>query len=352
MKQKLQLIIILCLSAFYANAQMTPTDYLTGISSPRGLAFDANGILYVAENTSGNIFKVTGPETYTTFASTGSYNNNIAFDDNGNLYTGDDFFGRIFKIDASGNQEEYLNSTNNNVSDPWAIEFDTNGNLYYSSSTSGNIVKVTPSKVSTNYATGFFTPEGMAFDSAGNLYVADRNDQILFKIDPSGTVTTVLSGISEIRAVAVDANDKVYFNQRIGFSTRKIVKYDPVDESQTDIVDSGITGSVSEIAFDANGDMFFTGADKVSKVSNVVALSTTDFSINNTFNIYPNPAKNIINVSNKVASYKIFDLTGKKLIDGYNTTNIVDISSLPNGLYMVSLQDKKGNNTTKKLIKK
>ncbi|WP_394370863.1 T9SS type A sorting domain-containing protein [Olleya sediminilitoris] len=28
------------------------------------------------------------------------------------------------------------------------------------------------------------------------------------------------------------------------------------------------------------------------------------------------------------------------------------MSSLPNGLYMVRLQDKNGNNTTKKLIKK
>ncbi|MBL7560176.1 T9SS type A sorting domain-containing protein [Olleya sp. YSTF-M6] len=31
---------------------------------------------------------------------------------------------------------------------------------------------------------------------------------------------------------------------------------------------------------------------------------------------------------------------------------MIDISSLPNGLYMVRLQDKNGNNTTKKLIKK
>lgn len=351
MKTKLHFIIILCLSAFFVNAQSTTaTDYLTGLSNPRGLAFDSNGVLYVAEYTSGNIYKVTASETSTVFINTGWYNNNIAFDASGNLYTGDDFFNQIFQINASGtSQATYLNKSNNGVSSPWAIEFDAAGNLYYSSTNANKIVKVTPAKVSTDYATGFFTPEGMAFDSNGNLYVADRNDRTLIKVDATGTKTTLLSNLAEIRSVAVDANDKVYYNVRIGFSTYKIIKYDPVDGSQTDIVDSGITGGVNELAFNAAGDLFIAQDDKVSIVTGV--LSNKDFVKNEDFKIFPNPATNYIKVSDKISSYKIYSVTGKEITSGNSLDNSIDVSILNRGVYLINLKDINGIQVTKKLIK-
>lgn len=69
-----------------------------------------------------------------------------------------------------------------------------------------------------------------------------------------------------------------------------------------------------------------------------------DFVQNNKFVIYPNPAKNTINVNNtsdvKVTDIKIMDVTGKevKSISVSNSSNqAVDISDLTAGVYVINI---------------
>lgn len=66
--------------------------------------------------------------------------------------------------------------------------------------------------------------------------------------------------------------------------------------------------------------------------------------------LFPNPTKNIINISNRetIASIKIMNLYGTVL---YSTTNIysgIDISFLCNGLYLVEINT---NNNKRKVFK-
>ncbi len=75
--------------------------------------------------------------------------------------------------------------------------------------------------------------------------------------------------------------------------------------------------------------------------------------------MWPNPAKNVININNdgsnsgKYSTAQIYNLSGnlsleKKLTEGLNT---IDISNLPAGAYIVKAFNNAGNFYTQKIIK-
>ena len=70
------------------------------------------------------------------------------------------------------------------------------------------------------------------------------------------------------------------------------------------------------------------------------------------FNVYPNPAKNVINISsisNEALEISVYDLLGKQVIPVQTIQSQLNISSLNSGMYFVNM--KQGTNTaTKKLL--
>lgn len=83
-----------------------------------------------------------------------------------------------------------------------------------------------------------------------------------------------------------------------------------------------------------------------------VALATNDFEISNSVKIYPNPAKDILNITtidnSEIVSAKIYDLQGKLVLE--TTTSSIDTNNLTSGLYFVNIVTEKGQ-STKKFIK-
>jgi hypothetical protein len=61
--------------------------------------------------------------------------------------------------------------------------------------------------------------------------------------------------------------------------------------------------------------------------------------------IYPNPAKNSIQITNfsrlNNPSIKIFNLLGKEVLSTLNSSEIVDVSSLVKGIYLLSIKTEK-----------
>lgn len=327
-------------------------DYVTGLSTPRGLAFNQDQNLFIAEHTTGKIFEATDVETTTEFASTGFNNNGISFDEDGNLYVAESFLSQILKFDTNVQQSVFLNSSNG-ISSPWDVKFDSAGNLYVSNF-SGNILRITPAGSVSEYATGLFSPEGIAFDSNGNLFVADRNDRKLIRIAPDGSSTTLLTGIIGIRSVAVDASDFVYFDQQVGggsSATVKIVKYDQNDGSTTDIVD-GLDDS-NYLLFNRNGDLFISQSDKVSVVREVgepEVLSVDEVTVN-TVLFYPNPVKDRISFITSPSNINIYDISGKRVFTSNTGQNQYDLSELPSGLYFMEAESFSGKRTLQKINK-
>jgi hypothetical protein len=72
------------------------------------------------------------------------------------------------------------------------------------------------------------------------------------------------------------------------------------------------------------------------------------------FSVYPNPAKNILNINSKteISNVKLFDITGKKVLEANKlNNNQVNINSLKTGLYLLQIMDVNKNVTTKKIVK-
>ena len=65
---------------------------------------------------------------------------------------------------------------------------------------------------------------------------------------------------------------------------------------------------------------------------------------------YPNPASSILQVSEEVTQTTVLDVYGKNLL--ISKTETVDVSSLPNGSYMLLLETDKGVIAEKLLISK
>lgn len=90
---------------------------------------------------------------------------------------------------------------------------------------------------------------------------------------------------------------------------------------------------------------------------NIIALSTNE-QLAQKFNVFPNPANNIVNITNNenmaVQQVTIYDVTGKQLIiQSFNGESDIqlNVESLSNGTYMLHIQSDSGT-TLKKLIKK
>ena len=72
---------------------------------------------------------------------------------------------------------------------------------------------------------------------------------------------------------------------------------------------------------------------------------------NSTFEIYPNPATEIVNVSSKenIASIKVYSMLGRLVSQSYNSKNI-SVNSLPAGIYLIKVDDKNNNSYTQQII--
>lgn len=120
----------------------------------------------------------------------------------------------------------------------------------------------------------------------------------------------------------------------------------------------GFTGplpaGVYSIWLNQTGELNFSDLVLVTEPS---PLSTNEFDLKNTTNVFPNPASNNISISsanNTINSYTITDVSGRtviplKQVSSLNTS--LDISALNSGLYFVNIETDKGS-FSKKIIKK
>ena len=219
------------LPAGYVDAQ----GELAQFGYPNGVAVDAQGNLFISDEATHTIRKVTPAGDVTTFAGkglepgdlngTGSaarFKNpsGIAIDNQGNLYVADQFNNRIRKITALGVVTTLAGSGEPSFADgtgaaakfyrPVGVVVDGAGVVYVGDLFNHRIRKITPAGVvSTVAGTGiagfvdgtkdearFRYPAGLALGADGTLYVADTENRCIRKIDANGQVST-LAGRSE-----------------------------------------------------------------------------------------------------------------------------------------------------------
>ncbi len=173
--------------------------------SPRGVAVDAAGNLYVSDTDLQQVFKITPTGTQTTVGTGLMVPQGLAVDGAGNVYIGDVQAQVVYKVTPGGVQT----TVGSGFYMPIGVAVDGAGNVYVCDPWIDGCYQITPSCAQNSVGGGYNTPEGVAVDGAGNVYVADPFNAAVFKITPDGTQITVGSFIAP-QAVAVDAADDVY----------------------------------------------------------------------------------------------------------------------------------------------
>jgi sugar lactone lactonase YvrE len=164
------------------------TTYVSSLSSPTGVALDPTGSLYVSEAGTGNILKFDKDKNKTTFASNTGASAGLAFDKSGNLFAADFNGGKIYKFSPDGTSKATFAS---GLSFPAGLAVDSSGNVFEADSGTGTIFKFAPDGTKTSFATGLGRPYGLAFDADGNLIVADNDRGATLRIKTDGTKSTI-----------------------------------------------------------------------------------------------------------------------------------------------------------------
>lgn len=162
--------------------------YLSGLNAPTGVAIDAAGFLYVSEAGSGDILKFAPDRTKTTFASNTGASAGLAFDKNGNLFSTDFNGGKIYKFSPDGTMKMTFAD---GLSFPAGLAIDNSGNVFEADSGSGTIFKFATDGSQTKFASGLGRPYGVAIDTDGNLIVADNDTGSTFRYTPAGTQSVI-----------------------------------------------------------------------------------------------------------------------------------------------------------------
>ncbi|MDO5968245.1 T9SS type A sorting domain-containing protein [Flavivirga aquimarina] len=143
----------------------------------------------------------------------------------------------------------------------------------------------------------------------------------------------------------IDTNDTVTFSQF----------YATVPSNAFTVTTGGVVGNIVRIS-KTSADALSLAEVEVYGVDSVVTLSNNKFELNNTVKLYPNPANDILNITNaqglKVSIYSILGeqvLTTK--LEQANANATIDISSLKTGVYFVKTANA-NRAITKKIIKR
>jgi uncharacterized protein (TIGR03437 family) len=186
-------IVIGQIDLVHTNAQGPGTAFSTGLSSPTGLAVDANGALYVADTANNRVLRYPRP-----------------FENQGNNFP-DLFLGQPnLNSKGTGTSKSTLNLASSSF--PSGLAFDAGGNLWVADSSNRRVLRFSKSELAKGgggleadlvvgqpdftslrpavanstrtTANAFATPVAIAFDPAGRLWVSDS--------DANGTLSRVL----------------------------------------------------------------------------------------------------------------------------------------------------------------
>lgn len=205
------------------------------LNNPAGVATDASGNVYIADQINNRIRKIDANGVISTIAGNGQTGfsgdggpasqavlnrpSAVVLDRSGNVYIADQMNNRIRKIEANGIIStiagnglagfggDYGPAAEALLNRPSGVASDTAGNIYIADSYNNRVRKIAPGGIISTIAgngqpgysgdggfaadAGLNRPSGVAVTAQGNIYIADQLNNRIRKIDISGVITTV-----------------------------------------------------------------------------------------------------------------------------------------------------------------
>jgi len=146
--------------------------FINDLMNATGLAFDAQGLLYISSRFDGVIYQATPNGNMSVFAEGMGVATGLAFDEEGNLYVGDRS-GTIFKI--APNRQIFVFATLEPSISAYHLAFGPDQYLYVTGPTTSSfdsIHRISHTGEVEMFFRGLGRPQGMAFDADNRLYVA------------------------------------------------------------------------------------------------------------------------------------------------------------------------------------
>ena len=334
--------------------------------------------------------------------------NVLAVDGNGNIFFVD-ANERIRKVDTtgiittmcgigiSGYNGDSIPATDAMIYGGWGIVIDKEGNIIFSDQGNDRIRKI---DVSTGYiytiaGTGFtgyngdgilateaqiYVADGLALDTSGNLMFSDLYNYRVRKIDKiSGLISTVLgtgilgyngdglpataTEIASVVGLIFDQNDNLFFcdagNSRVRMvSSSDIVVHTIAGTGVRGYNGDGILATDAQVydpsypAISIDGNLVFSDLDneRIRTINGTVGIrNVPDENKTIGFDVYPNPATNVVNLTatqqwSSGSLITAYNLSGQQVyrkIEDFTSRRIaINTSDWMDGLYLLMIQTK------------
>ncbi|PQJ11929.1 hypothetical protein CJD36_009050 [Flavipsychrobacter stenotrophus] len=331
------------------------------INDPNGVAVDAGGNVYVTDRANNRVRRISITGVITTVAGNGStvFNGDgipatdasvisprgVAVDAIGNIYIADQGYNRVRKVNHLGIISTIAGTgvagffgdngpaTNARLAGPYSIAIDGMGNVFVADVDNERIRRISPTGIIKTVAgTGtasyngdsiaataahLFEPIGVAVNSTGDLFIADAWNQRVRKVTPAGVITTVagtgVAGFSGDGGSAVAAQFK----------------------------------NIYGIAINSNGNIIVSdnGNNRIRYLHTPVGVENVE--PGKGINVYPNPSADgrfkidLSSLKSEQVTIVVTDMMGREVykessIDG----QLMYINAgLVTGIYMVSVRD-------------